>query len=125
MESTAFGHFTQLKIHERQTRGIPVLDLKGRLTIGPSLSLFETAANRILADFKPRRLLLNLREVSQIDSAGLGEIMILYTAAAQVKCTLIVVGASPGVRQLLRITRADGVLNLFDDETAAVSAAVS
>jgi anti-sigma B factor antagonist len=119
------GQAKLLTIHERQTRGIPVLDLKGRFTIGPSLSLFETAANRILAELKPHHLLLNLREVSQIDSAGLGEIMILYTAAAQVKCTLIVVGASPGVRQLLRITRADGILNLFDDETAAVSAAVS
>jgi anti-sigma B factor antagonist len=101
------------------------MDLKGRLTIGPSLSLFEQSANHILTESKARKLILNLREVSQIDSAGLGEIMVFYTAAARVKCMLVVVGASAGVRQLLRITRADGVLNLFDDEETAVSAAFS
>jgi anti-sigma B factor antagonist len=124
VESMAPAHSTQLTIRTRQVRGILVMDLTGQLTIGPSLALFETSANRTLAESAPRRLILNLRELSQIDSAGLGEIMILYSAAARAKCTLVLVAANVAVRQLLRITRVDGVLKLFDDEATAISAEI-
>jgi anti-sigma B factor antagonist len=109
-------------IQVRQIRGIPVLDLNGTFTLGPSLANFEKQVTQLLTEMRPSQLLMDLQAIERMDSAGLGEIMILYSMAREAKCTLGLVGANAGVRQLLHMTRADGVLNLYEDEAAALAA---
>ncbi len=57
----------------------------------------------------------------QVDSAGLGEIMILYTTAAAMQYRLAFVGPQKNFRQILRIIRVDGIVPSLDDEAAALS----
>lgn len=109
-----------LAIQTRQVRGIPVLDLKGSLTIGPGIAEFERETRRALAEYRPARLVLNFSGLSQIDSSGLGEVISTYGVAADAGCALVVVGANSSVRQLMRITRVDEMVGLYDDEASAL-----
>ena len=66
-----------LVIQQRENEGIVILDLQGRLVLGPEdVSLRE----RILLLFSQgtRNIILNLQEVSEIDTAGLGT-LVFYT----------------------------------------------
>ncbi|HKD05839.1 MAG TPA: STAS domain-containing protein [Bryobacteraceae bacterium] len=110
-----------LAIQARQIRGIPVLDLKGSLTLGPAIAEFEREARRVLAEYRPSRLLLNFKGLAQMDSSGLGEVISIYTFAADAGCSLAVVGANSAVRQLMQITRIDEMVGLFDDEASALT----
>ena len=110
-----------LAIQSRQIRGIPVLDLKGSLTLGPAIAEFEREARRVLVEYHPPRLLLNFKALAQMDSSGLGEVISIYTAAADAGCALAVVGANSAVRQLMQITRIDEMVGLFDDEASALT----
>jgi anti-anti-sigma factor len=58
-----------------------------------------------------------------MDSAGLGEVMLLFSRAARQNCELVIAGASGSIRQALRVTRMDALLKLADDEEAAVAGA--
>jgi anti-anti-sigma factor len=109
-----------LAIQLRQIRGVPVLDLKGSLTLGPGIPEFEREARRALAEYRPARLLLNFNGLAQIDSSGLGEVISIYSAAADAGCALAVVGANSAVRHLMQITRIDEMVGLYDDEASAL-----
>lgn len=58
-----------LQIEQRERQGITILDLKGRLVLGPEdLSLLQMLL--FLLDHKRRQVILNLNKVSDIDSAA-------------------------------------------------------
>ena len=108
-----------LAIQSRQIREVPVLDLNGSLILGPGLADFVGGARRVLAT-RPSRLVLNFSGLAQIDSSGLGEVISIYSAASDAGCALAVIGANASVRQLLRITRVDEMVELYDDEASAL-----
>lgn len=62
-----------MKIEIRADRGIRILDLHGRLVLGPPVELLAERVQALLADGHTH-LLLNLRGVPYIDSAGIGEL---------------------------------------------------
>ena len=110
-----------LTIELRNIHGVPILDLSGSLDIGPSLTALNDHVTSVLADLKPSRLVLNMRELSSMDSAGLGEVMLLFSRAGRQNCQFVIAGANNGIRHTLRVTRMDGVLILADDAEAAVA----
>jgi anti-anti-sigma factor len=112
-----------MSIELRNVREIPVLDLSGSLDIGPSLMALSDCVTSVLRDLKPPRVVLNLRALSSMDSAGLGEVMLLFSQAAQQSCELVIACPNDSIRQALRVTRMDDVLTLADDEEAAVARA--
>src|SRR5437899_12460190 len=82
-----------LNVKTRKVDGIVVVDMSGRLTIGePVLLLRETL--RVQVNDGARQFVLNLGDVSYIDSSGLGELVSAYTtvrnnpgAVQQLHCT--------------------------------------
>lgn len=108
-------HFTV-----ERPKGHIVVRLSGRLTLGPQLLDFGRRVTDLLGSVKSG-VLLDVRAVDDIDSAGLGELVILYTTAGQYDCLLCLVGASPRFVQLLETTRLSGILPHFADEEAARS----
>ena len=67
-----------LKIHSREADGVMILDLKGRITTGePSVTVRDAVRAEINKGFKD--ILLNMGEITYIDSAGLGELIAAYT----------------------------------------------
>ena len=94
-----------LNVKTRKVDGIVVVDMSGRLTIGePVLLLRETL--RVQVNDGARQFVLNLGDVSYIDSSGLGELVSAYTTVRN----------KQGDVKLLT------VFDVYDDEAKAIAA---
>ena len=76
-----------LTIATHEVKTIPVLDLKGRITLGEG-SMQIRDAIRDLVGKGQKNILLNLGDVNYIDSSGLGELVAAYTTAKNVGAEL-------------------------------------
>ena len=61
----------------------------------------------------------SLAAAHEIDSAGRGELVLLYTTASQYHCRLCLVRPTPRIARMLETTKLDGILPHFDDPLAA------
>jgi anti-sigma B factor antagonist len=73
-----------------------------------------------LASKGDKKLLLNLSEVSYIDSSGIGELVSGFTTVTNHGGSLKLVGLSKRVKDLLQITKLYTVFEVYDDEAEAV-----
>src|ERR1700743_460880 len=74
----------------------------GRITLGTS-SLLQTTIRGLIPENK--RILLDLGNVTYIDSAGIGALVSVYLSASKAQCDFKVVNAQPRVRDLFEITK--------------------
>jgi len=102
----------------RSSRGVTIIDLKGRITIGDPAALLRDTVRRE-AD-KNLRLLLNLAEVNFVDSAGLGELVGCYTTLLNRRGSIRLLNLQPRLKDLLKMTRLLTLFEVYDDEQAAV-----
>ena len=108
-----------VKLTTRQVGDVTVVDAAGRITLGDSASAFREKI-RELAGKGDKKVLLNLSEVSYIDSSGIGEMVSGFTSVTNGGGQLKLVGLSKRVKDLLQITKLYTVFEVFDDEAAAV-----
>jgi anti-anti-sigma factor len=94
--------------------GTTVLTLEGPFTLG---NMFKLQAD--LRTMKPECLIIDLKSVPYMDSAGLGVIMNYYVAAQSGKRKFFVVGVNDRIRALLEMTKVDAVLQICDSVEAA------
>ncbi|HSO74124.1 MAG TPA: STAS domain-containing protein, partial [Blastocatellia bacterium] len=66
-----------LQIKDRQAGDVTILDLSGKITIGEGSVQLREAVKRMLDEGK-KKLLLNLGDVSYVDSSGIGELVSSY-----------------------------------------------
>ena len=95
------------------------IQLCGKLTLGPQLRRFGRQAQAIFEDHRPRGLLLDFKLLGEIDSAGLGELVILYTTASSKECRVCVLHPSARILRLFETTKLSGILRCFDDDAEA------
>jgi anti-sigma B factor antagonist len=95
------------------------MDAAGRITLGEGASMFRDAIRELVAKGN-KKVLLNLGEVSYIDSSGIGELVSGFTTVTNSGGQLKLVGLSKRVKDLLQITKLYTVFEVFDDETEAV-----
>lgn len=108
-----------VKLTSRQVGDVTVIDAAGRITLGEGASAFRDAI-RSFAAKGDKKLLLNLSEVSYIDSSGIGEMVSGFTTVTNGGGQLKLVGLSKRVKDLLQITKLYTVFEAFDDEADAV-----
>jgi anti-sigma B factor antagonist len=96
-----------------------VIDATGRITLGEGASLFRDTV-RDLATKGNKKLLVNLNDVSYIDSSGIGEMVSGFTTVTNHGGQLKLLGLSKRVKDLLQITKLYTVFEVFDDEASAV-----
>ncbi len=94
--------------------GFAVLELSGPLTLSPALSSLREAARNVLGAPKVSGLILHVSAVTTADSAGLGELTIVYTFATRRACPLRLVGATPSFRKILEMTRLEDLFQPVD-----------
>jgi anti-sigma B factor antagonist len=110
----------QLTVKERQVGEVTILDLSGKITIGEgSVQLRETV--RRLLDESKKKILLNLGDVSYVDSSGIGELVSSYTTTNNNGGQLKLLNLTRKIQDLLMITKLLTVFETFDSEDAAVS----
>lgn len=111
---------SNLSIAERPAESILILDLKGNIRIGEdSIHIHETL--RQLLARGEKRILLNLADVSYIDSSGLGELVAGYTTCKREGAELKLLNLTHRVRELMVITKLLIVFEVFDDEREALA----
>ena len=108
-----------VKLTSRQVGDVTVLDAAGRITLGEGASAFRDAIRDFAAKGN-KKLLLNLSEVSYIDSSGIGEMVSGFTTVTNNGGQLKLVGLSKRVKDLLQITKLYTVFEAFDDEADAI-----
>ena len=110
-----------LKSSTRKVDGVTIMDLSGRITLGEgSVVLRDTI--RDLISKGDKKLLLNLGDVTYIDSSGIGELVSAFTAVRKEGGELKLLNLTKKVHDLLQITKLYTVFDIKDDEAAAVSA---
>ena len=108
-----------VKLTTRQVGDVTVVDAAGRITLGDGASTFRDTI-RNLAGSGHKKLLLNLAEVSYIDSSGIGEMVAGFTNVTNQGGQVKLLNLATRVKDLLQITKLYTVFEVFDDETAAV-----
>lgn len=107
-------------VSSRHEGRIVIFAVQGRLTLGPTLPQIKPRILASLASRASAGLIINLAGVSDIDSAGLGELASIYTAVMQRGIRMAFAHAHPRIEGLLAITRLDGIFSVFDTEGSAL-----
>jgi anti-sigma B factor antagonist len=108
-----------VKLTTRQVGDVSVMDAVGRITLGEGSSIFrETLREQVNKGQK--KVLLNLADVSYIDSSGIGELVSGFTTVTNQGGQLKLLNLNKRVQDLLQITKLYTVFEVFEDEAAAV-----
>lgn len=110
-----------MKATNRQVDGVAVVDMSGRITLGEgSVVLRDTI--RDLVGKGQKKILLNLGDVTYIDSSGIGELVSAFTAVRREGGELKLLNLTKKVHDLLQITKLYTVFDIKDDEATAIKA---
>ncbi|MDH3493857.1 MAG: STAS domain-containing protein, partial [Acidobacteriota bacterium] len=108
-----------LSITERRNKDVLILDLAGRVLIGETTSKLRSTLRSHL-DQKERNLILNLAEVTHIDSSGLGDIVAGHVSFEKAGGALKLLNLTDKVNDLMMITKLLTVFETFSVEDDAV-----
>ncbi len=108
-----------MKVSTRHVDGVTILDLSGRITLGEGSVTLRDAVRELL-DKGDKNILLNLGDVSYIDSSGIGELVSAFTSVKNAGGELKLLNLTKKVHDLLQITKLYTVFDVKDDETTAV-----
>jgi anti-anti-sigma factor len=108
-----------LRVASRVENEIGILDLEGALTLGPYLRNVRETTRQLLAGGGLSGLVVTVHEVSATDSAGLGELTVVYTLATKANCRVALAGENSKLGAMLEVTRLDGLLPMASDLSAA------
>lgn len=108
-----------VKLTTRQVGDVTVIDAAGRITLGEGSSTFRDALRDLMAKGQ-KKLLLNLADVTYIDSSGIGELVSGFTTVTNGGGRLKLLRLTKRVKDLLQITKLYTVFEVYDDEAEAV-----
>ena len=109
-----------LYIVEKLVDGVMLVDLRGRITLGAETEALRARLKQLLAAGQ-RHLILNLGEVSYLDSVGLSSLVAGFTSARKAGGNLKLLHLPRGVHQLLQVTRLSTVFEIYEDLASAVA----
>jgi anti-sigma B factor antagonist len=104
---------------ERDVSGVTVLDIEGRIVLGEESNSFREKVKSLLAAGK-KKIILNLAQVSYIDSAGLGTLVATFHSARSQGATLKLTNLGAKFKEVLQVTKLMTVFDTYDTEAAAV-----
>jgi anti-sigma B factor antagonist len=104
----------------RRVGDVAVVDLNGKITLGENTGILRDELRSLLAQ-GTKNIVLNMADVSYVDSAGLGELVGAYTTATNQGGSVKLLRPQGKMRDLMQITTLHTIFTSFDDEKAAVS----
>ena len=108
-----------LQIVEKESGGVTILALSGRVTLGEESNQLRSHIKDMLAE-GAKRLVLDLGNVSYIDSAGLGTLVAGYTSSQSQGAVMKLANLTKRFREQLNITKLVTVFDVYDSVEAAV-----
>ena len=110
-----------MKSSTRQVDGVTIIDLSGRITLGEGSSVLRDLVRQTVAKGN-KQILLNLGDVTYIDSSGIGELVSAFTSVRNAGGELKLLNLTKKVHDLLQITKLYTVFDVKDDEATAIQA---
>lgn len=101
-------------IVDKMVDGLTLLDIRGQITLGEETGILREKT-RALLEAGHARIIVDLGEVSYIDSAGLATLVTLYTSARKHGGDVKLIHLTHRVRGLLQITRLSTVFEIFEN----------
>ena len=109
-----------LQISTRDSGGVTILEIQGRVTIGLSTDILSNQL-RDLMDAGVRKVLLDFAGVPQVDSSGISVLVRSFVTLQRLGGSLKLLRPAGRVRQVLEMTRILQTIPAFDDEAQAVA----
>ncbi len=114
-----FNH-DNLEIHKREREGIVILDLKGHLVMGAGDTALREAVQSLF-DHGNRQLILNLADVSNVDTIGAGALLFLAQEYRSAGGKLVLFQLAHTHGELYEMARLEAALEIYGDELDAVN----
>ena len=111
----------QLKLSKRTVDGILAVTASGRIVFGEESGLLRDEIKQAISDGN-KRIVLNLGEISYIDSGGLGTLVALHTTAHNAGSTIKLANLTQRVGDLLQVTKLATVFEVHNSEYDALEA---
>jgi anti-sigma B factor antagonist len=108
-----------VKLNTRQVGDVTVIDLSGRITLGEGASALRDVLRDLTAKGN-KKILLNLGDVTYIDSSGIGELVSGFTTVTNAGGTVKLLSLTKRVKDLLQITKLYTVFDVHDEEAHAI-----
>jgi anti-sigma B factor antagonist len=108
-----------LRMTDREVNGVNVIDLEGRIVLGEESNSFREKVKSLLAAGK-KKIVLNLANVTYIDSAGLGTLVATFHSARSQGAMLKLANLGQKFKEVLQVTKLMTVFDTYDNEAAAV-----
>jgi len=109
-----------LKATNRDIGATTVVDISGRITLGEGSAMLRNMVRQLL-DHGRKHIVLNLADVSYIDSSGIGELVSSFTAVKKEGGELKLLNLTKKVHDLLLITKLFTVFDVHTDEHKAIA----
>lgn len=109
-----------LEITQRETNGIYILTLQGRLVLGPESNGLRTTIDKLLSS-GATRIVVCLEHVNSVDSAGIGTLIEIHRKTKSNEGRLALAHMGPKLRQALEIARLLSLFETFATEAEAVA----
>lgn len=109
-----------MKIGRREEGSIVIIEPKGKITIGEGDVLLREEITKLLTEDK-KQLVLDLSGVSYMDSAGVGELVSVYTSVKNRGGELKLSCLTKKIKDLLQITQLMTIFDTFEDTKEAIA----
>jgi len=108
-----------IKTSTRLVDSVTIVDLSGRITLGEGSSILRETVRDLISKGQ-KNILLNLGDVTYIDSSGIGELVSSFTSVSNQGGKLKLLNLQRKVHDLLQITKLYTVFEVHTDEASAV-----
>jgi anti-sigma B factor antagonist len=110
-----------VNISERMVGDVVIVEVSGKITLGDGGDMALKDKMGSLIQQGQKKVLLNLGDVSYVDSAGLGEIVQAYATVTKNGGALKLLNVTKRIKDLLSITKLLTVFDTFDSEAEALA----
>ena len=108
-----------LTIRTRRVGNVAIVDLNGKVTLGENTGILRDELRSLLAQGN-KNIVLNMKDVSYVDSAGLGELVGAYTTATNQGGAVKLLHLQGKMKDLMQITKLHTIFATFDNEQTAL-----
>jgi anti-sigma B factor antagonist len=108
-----------VKVTIQEVDGVSVVGLNGRIVLGEESVAMREAVKSLMAARK-KKVVLNMSNVTYIDSAGLGMLVAAYISAKNQGASIRLCALGNKFREVLQLTRLLTVFDVYDTQVAAI-----
>lgn len=109
-----------MHVDVRKIDEVIVVDLQGRLVAGTGDEVLREVMTELIGE-SWKRILLNLSQVTKVDSSGIGELVASVKLARRFETEVKLVRIQQSVLEILRLSQLVPLLDIYDSEEAAIA----